>query len=815
MIGINPPVGEADETVMEPQEDGSMVVTFKQASPEDEDAELGAYALHTPHTANLVDVISEEEKYRIALLVMTGVQQDLNDRSERIRMMELGLDLLGVKVEERNEPFQGACSAHHPLLLESAVKFQSKASNELLPGNGPVKTKILGDVTVEKEQKAARVKAHMNYQVTELMTEFYSDTERLLLHLAIFGSGFKKVFYDALLDRPVSEFVTDEQLVVPNNAPDLHRAPRITHILEKTSNQMEQHFATGFYREPDSGLFLGGQGQQDGKIIQNRASQDQGIDISFDPQLGSHTLYEQYIDLVIDGIDQHTGYDKDYSLSSPYIATVDRDSQQLIGLRRNWKEGDERRKKQIPFVHFQFVPSFNFYGFGFLHLLGNIQLTLTSSLRSLVDAGQFANLQGGFKLKGVRMTDDGGPIAPGQFKEIECAVQDINKALMPLPYKEPSQVLMQMLQFLDSKGQGFANQDDQIVSNATNYGPVGTTMALLEASAKFFSATHKRLHASMKVEFGIIADINAETLDDELEYNLENETMKVSRLDYGPHVSVVPVSDPNISSSAHRLAKAQTLLEIALRAPEQHNIREVLKHVYANMEYPNIDKILPAPEEAQMLDPMSDIIAAQQGKPIKAFQGQDHKSHIAIKQAFLADPMSGASPIMQKAAAQIQANIQEHMIQMFIEQTQAQSQLNGGDITVAAQQIAVQNQQLIQQQVQEQQMGTKEKAALLLAQAEMLDSQTQHRKQQFSELHSTAKLALDAKKLHLAEAKAVQDGLLTKETLDHQVKMKGIEATISAMQDTYAAKQQKQQHMRDLAHQKEMGKGLTPTKKDT
>lgn len=785
-----------------PNPDGTVTVDFTD-QPEES---LGSYTFEEDgHYGNLVEALDEEEKLRLAALVLANVSSDEASRSDWIKTIEFGMDLLGVKVEEKNTPFEGACSAQHPLLMESAVKFQSKASNELLPASGPVKTKILGDVTLEKEDQANRVKNHMNYQITEEMTEFYTDSERMLLYVPLVGSGFKKTYYNAHLERPCSEFVPADQFIVPNSAHDLQRADRYTHILYKTDYELDADCNEGFYTKPEGGLGI----PQAPKLtdVQRKTHELVGIKVGLGERDKVYTLYEQHINIFVNGLDEETKKGRHrYKLASPYIITVDSGSQKIIGLRRNWKEGDSKRKKKCPFSHYTFVPSFNFYGFGFLHLLGNLQLSLTAALRSLVDAGQFATLQGGFKLKGVRIVDDGTPIYPGQFKELETSVQDINKALMVMPFKEPSNVLYQMLQFLDVKGQKFADSTEQVIADSSNYGPVGTTMALLEASTKFFAAIHKRLHNSLKNELKIIADINSETLPDDLKYNIENATMSVTREDYDSTVDVVPVSDPNISSSAHRMAKAQTLLEISMRAPELHDMREVLKHVYTNMDYVNVDKILPKPEEAQASDPLTDIQSAVQGKPIKAFPGQDHKAHIALKQAFLQDPMSGQNPLMQKASIQVQANVQEHMLLAFVEQTQAvMQQASQGQpippeaqaqvMAQAATQVAQQNQQLIQAQIEQSKQSPKDQATLLLAKAEVMDSQTQARKQAHAEQVSKADLALKAANLKLAAAKESNRAQEVDKKIAAQkdllVTTKGLDSMIQGLTQGYELKTKK------------------------
>ena len=738
-------------------------------APEDEDTGiLTEEHYEQGHYANLVDEMEEKELFGLADDVLSDVATDELSREDWMKSLDRGLDLLGIKIKENSQPFQGACSAQHPLMMESAVKFQSKASAELLPADGPVEVKVVGEQTTDREQQALNIKKHMNYQICEEMTEYYTDTEKMLLYVSLIGSGFKKTYYDSNLERPVSEFVPADQFIIPNNASDLQRAIRYTHKLYVSKHQLNRDFASGLYLKPEN---LSDPSKPEYSDIQKKTASLEGMEIDLGDEDKMYTLYEMHVDLHLPEFDDREGAEE-FELASPYIVTVEEDSKQVIGIRRNWKEDDAKRKKLMKFTHFGFVPGFGFYHYGFLQLLGNLQLSLTSSLRSLVDAGQFSNLQGGFKLKGVRIVDDGNPIAPGQFKEVEAGVQDISKAIMRLPFGEPSGTLYQMLEFLDRKGQKFADSTEQVIADSSNYGPVGTTLALLDASGKFFAAIHKRLHNAQKQELRIISQINAETVTKDSPYNLSNPSVAVSRADYNSRIDVVPVSDPNISSNAHRMAKAQTILDIALKVPDQHNMREVLKHVYINMDYDNVDTILPLPDEAKQDDPLTDIQTAVTGKPIKAFPGQDHKNHITIKQSFVQDPMSGGSALMGAAVQVIQANIQEHMLLQFQESLEAiakqgeqqqegqqapQEQPNLDTQAQAAQQVAQQNQQMVQQQLEQaQSQGDKtDEAAMLLAEAEMLNAQTEKAKEQFAQKAKIAELELQKERLDLEKMKEI------------------------------------------------------------
>lgn len=783
-----------DEPQIEFEFDAEGNMTVEDESTED----ISTSDDDTSFYRNLVSEIDETVLCEVADWVINNVNSDENSREAWLDALELGFDLLGVEVQEKNEPFIGACSAQHPLMLESAVKFQSKASAELLPANGPVRTKIFGDHTLEAENRSMRVKKHMNWQITEKMTEYYIDTEKALLYCSLIGSGFKKTYYSQHLDRPVSEFVPADQLIVPNSASDLYRAPRFTHVLFKTEDELNLDCASGFYVKPKDYALIPSQLKTSELFKKSQAVQ--GIETINDETTEGFTLYEHYCNYYFEGLEEDEGDVKEYKLALPYIITVDVDSEKVIGIRRNWDEGDKKFTKNVIFSHYGFVPSFGFYHFGFIHLLGNLQLSLTSSLRSLIDAGQFANLQGGFKLKGVRIADSNSPIQPGEFKDIEVAIQDINKAIMPLPFKEPSQTLFAMLQFLDVKGQKFADSTEQVIADSTNYGPVGTTLALLDASTKFFSAIHKRLHFAQKHELRLIAGINARTLPEnpeDYEYNVGNDLLKITREDYDDRVDVVPVSDPNISSNAHRMAKAQTVQQIAVQSPEQHDMREVLKYIYSAMEIENIDKLLPPKEEAQPNDPLTDIMFSSQGKPIKAFEGQDHESHIAVKTAFLQNPEAGGNPAMAKIGMFLQANIQEHIILKFMSQTKAQAANNQVTEAEAAQQVAQMSQQKLQQQMQDQSMQDSEKAkaeaAKVLAQSEIMDAENAAKKIELDNDIKNKEIELKYATLDVEKLKEINKMMVIDAQMAQEMKKvvleKGLDATIKSLEPPKQEKQ--------------------------
>ena len=740
----------------EMEEDGGVTVDFTGVVEMEAEEEIQEWY------GDLTDKLEDEEKENIAADVVDNYTSDKESRAEWEAMFEKGFDLLGLKIQETSEPFEGACTAVHPMLIESAVKFQSKAIQELFPPSGPVKTQILGKSTPEREDQANRVQEFMNYQTTEQMPEYFDEFERMLFHLPLIGSAFKKVYYDANLKRPVSEFVPIDQFYVSYYASNLRKADRYTHVIYRSPVDLAKDIRTGIYRDVELPEATNPQPTSFSEKM------DTIIGLSptgtNDPQ---YTLLEQHCYLEIE---------EDYAL--PYIVTVEEKSQQILSIRRNYKKDDKNQEKVSHFVHYRFVPGFSFYGFGLMHFLGNLTMTATAAMRSLVDAGQFANLPGGFKAKGVRIVGDNDPISPGEFKEVEATGQDLNKAIISLPYKEPSSTLYNMLQFITQAGQKFADSTEQIVSDAASYGPVGTTMALLEASSKFFSAIHKRLHKSQRDEFKILAQINYDYLPSEYPYEVPFAEKNVLKQDFDGRIDVLPVSDPNIPSNAHRMMISQMALQMAQQSPPgMFNLEALNRTILNAANLPNLEEILPPKKEPQQLDPVSDIMAATKGIPIAAFPGQNHDAHIQTKMMYLQDPQNGANPIMQRLKPILESNIQEHSVLKYQEQMngmtravmeqlppeQAQNpQVAEMAMATAAQQVLNAN-QMGQAQSPEQQMVALEQAKVEL----------EKQKLQQTAAKNSAESAIDAQKLELEEAKLLmeasksgQNAILKKEKSD-------------------------------------------------
>ena len=767
---------ESNATFEVDPEDGGVIVDF---SEQEDIVEMEASEDIAEWYGDLSETLEEEDITDIANNVIDNFQSDKESRAEWESMFERGFDLLGLKLEPGSEPFDGACTAVHPLLIESAVKFQSKASGELFPSNGPVKAQIIGQSSAEKETQANRVQNFMNYQLTEQMPEYFDEFERMLFHLPIIGSAFKKMYYDATSKRPRSEFIPIDQFYVSYYATDLMNADRYTHVIYRSPVEIARDMMAGVYQDielPEPTL---------SNITTFTEKMDTIIGVSpssdNDPQ---YVLLEQHCYLDIE----------DDEVPLPYIVTVEQQSRQILSIRRNYKQDDPNKEKVNHFIHYRFVPGFGFYGLGLIHFLGNLTMSATAAMRSLIDAGQFANLPGGFKAKGVRMVGDNDPIAPGEFKEVEATGIDLSKAIVPLPYKEPSSTLFQMLNFVTAAGQKFADSTEQVISDAASYGPVGTTMALLEASSKFFTAIHKRLHKSQRDEFRILARIDYEYLPEEYPYDVPNEDRSIFKQDFDGRIDIIPVSDPNIPSNAHRMMMANMALQMAQQSPPgMFNLEALNRTILNSTNMPNVDEILPPKIEPQQLDPVSDIMAVTKGVPIAAFPGQNHDAHIQVKMAYLQDPQNGANPVMQRIAPILQANIQEHSIMKYQEQmnglTQQMIQQNpqmAGDpssvemvMAQAAQQIMNANQAMGQAQSPEQQLMKLEQAKVEL----------EKQKLQSDTMVQAAEMELKTKKLKLEEADQIIDLLKAnatnsmkeeKSTLDRESKEKLKELDVMA-----------------------------------
>ena len=632
-------------------EDADGGVTI-QALLEDDPVD-GVDAAALEHGANLAEFLPQTVLRSLASDLTAAYEDDLQSRQEWEEAYAKGLDLLGIKYEERSEPFEGASGVTHPLISESVTQFQAQAYKELLPSQGPVKTQIMGAKTPETEAQAARVKNFMNYRIMEVMTEYDPGMDQMLFYLPLSGSTFKKVYFDPVRGREVSEFIPAQDLVVPYSAVDLETTPRATHVLKMQGNDMRRMQLSGVYRDIDLGE---GNTTDATDIVKEKVDDIDGRSKSYSDDV--RTLLEFHAEVDIEGFEDIGMDGEPTGLKLPYIITVDKASNEVLSIQRNYSEMDPLKRKRQYFVHYKFMPGLGFYGFGIIHMIGGLGRSATSILRQLIDAGTLANLPAGFKAKGIRVRDNDSPIQPGEWREIDAPGMDLRNALVPLPYKEPSATLAQLLGALVNDGRRFIALADQQMTNLNNEAPVGTTVALLERGMKVMSAIHKRLHYAQKAEFRLLARVIAENLPPVYPYAVAGAPAEIKQLDFDDRVDVIPVSDPNIFSMSQRVTLAQTELQLAQSAPDIHNLREAYRRMYQALEVENIDQILPLPPEPQPQDPALESVMLIQGQVPQAFPQQDHDAHIQGHLALLQLGIVSMTPML---VGVISAHIFQHL----------------------------------------------------------------------------------------------------------------------------------------------------------
>ena len=615
----------------------------------------------TEFDQNLVGEIDQRELKDSASELIDYFEADKAGRMEWEQRYKDGLKTLdpdgNLQDDDEDRAIRGLSQVVHPLIAEAATQFQSRAIAELYPSGGPVRTVIIGEANDELEEQATRVKEYMNYQITQEMPEFFPDLDKMLFHLPLVGQTFKKVWYDPSFDRLTARFVQAEDFVVSPDSTDLKTSPRYTHIIKLSRNDYNRFVKAGYYEPLDS--YVASSDDDSGTV-----EQIEGIS-PYDAERddGTVVLLEMHTYYMFDGIDGADSSDED-GVALPYCITIDQSTEKIVSVRRNWREDDERQEKREWFVEYKFLPGLGFYGFGLYHIIGGLGKVATGSLRALLDSAAFANMQGGFKLKG-RVPGGEMDIAPGEFVDLDATVDDVKKAVMPLPFKEPSGTLFQLLGFIVDAGQRFAAIADLNVGDATNQAPVGTTVALLEQGSKIFSAVHKRLHVSQSNEFKIMVDLNSMHLDDRLEFAQAGVASFIQRGDFDDRIDVIPVSDPNIFSATQRIAQAQAILQMAQSAPQLHDMYEAYKRMYEAVRVQNIDEILKEPEEAAQLDPVDENMAVLLGKPIKAFSEQNHEAHIAVHVQFMSDPSLAGNPAAKALQPILIAHIAEHVALLY------------------------------------------------------------------------------------------------------------------------------------------------------
>ena len=625
--------------------DGMPILEIEKDEGEDDD-----------FSANLAEDMDAGELTELCGDLIGEYEDDVSARKDWIQTYVDGLELLGMKIEERTEPWPGACGVYHPLLSEALVKFQAETMMETFPAKGPVKTQIIGKETPEKKDAALRVQDDMNYQLTDVMTEYRPEHERMLWGLGLSGNAFKKVYFDPSLNRQVSIFVPAEDVVVPYGASDLQSSPRVTHVMRKTPNELRKLMVAGFYKDvelPDPADTF--------DEVEKKIAEKMGFRASTDDR---YKILEMQVDLDLPGHEDKDDNGEPTGIAVPYIVTIEKQTQTILSIRRNWRPEDETYQKRQHFVHYGYVPGFGFYYFGLIHLIGAFAKSGTSLIRQLVDAGTLSNLPGGFKTKGMRVKGDDTPIAPAEFRDVDVTSGTIKDNIMTLPYKEPSQVLMSLLGTIVEEGRRFASAADLKVSDMSAQSPVGTTLAILERTLKVMSAVQARIHYAMKQEFRLLKEIIRDYTPEEYSYEPEEGSRLAKQADYD-QVTVLPVSDPNAATMSQKVVQYQAVMQLAQQAPQLYDLPYLHRQMLDVLGVKNANKLVPTEDDQTPRDPVSENMDMINGKPVKAFIYQDHQAHITVHMAAAQDPQMakiiGQSPMAQQVSAALAAHVQEHL----------------------------------------------------------------------------------------------------------------------------------------------------------
>ncbi len=601
-------------------------------------------------SANLAEYMDEGELQTLASDLIGDIEGDISSRKDWVEMFVKGLDVLGMKYEERTEPWNGACGVYSTILTEAAIRFQSDTIIETFPAQGPVKTEIVGAIDKMKEEAAERVREDMNYQLTEAMPEYRPEHERMLYSLGLAGSAFKKIYFDPSLNRQAAMFISAEDIIMPYGASSILNAPRVTHVMRKTKNEIKKLQVSGFYRDVDLG-----EPQSFFSDIEKKKAEDQGYSLNDDDR---YQIYEIHVDYDL------PGYEDEDGIALPYVVSIDRGTNEVLAIRRNWNEDDEQKLKRQHFVQYTYIPGFGAYGLGLIHIIGGYARAGTSLIRQLVDAGTLSNLPGGLKSRGLRVKGDDTPIAPGEFRDVDVPSGAIKDNIMTLPYKEPSQVLLALLTQITEEGRRLGSIADMKISDMSAQAPVGTTLALLERQLKTMSAVQARVHFAMKQEFKLLKAIIRDYTPQEYSYDPVEGSRKAKQADYDL-VEVIPVSDPNSATMAQRIMQYQAVIQLAQQAPQIYNLPQLHRQMIEVLGVKNADKLVPIEDDMTPRDPVSENMAFLTGKPTKAFIYQDHDAHIATHFSLMQDPMMaqqiGQSPMGQQMGAAIMAHISEHL----------------------------------------------------------------------------------------------------------------------------------------------------------
>ena len=727
------------EAVSVETEDGGMIIDFE--------GEVTESLVGPGHDANLAEFIDDDELTVMASELVADFQADRESRSDWARAYVKGLDLLGMKVEDRQQPWSGASGVFHPLLTEAVVRFQAQAMGEIFPASGPVRTKIVGKQTPDKTDQANRVQNEMNYLLTEEMSEYRDEMEQMLFKLPIAGSAFKKVYYDPLMERPCAMFVPSEDFVASYGASDLKTCPRYTHVMKKTANEVLQLQVNGFYKEGELP-----EPTPDYSDIQEKYDELDGEEAVIEDD-DRHTILEMHVDLNLEG-----QFEDPDGIARPYVVTIDKSSSTILAIRRNWYEGDEKKKKRMHFVHYRYLPGLGFYGTGLIHLMGGLAKSATSILRQLIDAGTLSNLPAGLKARGLRIKGDDTPLMPGEFRDVDVPGGAIRDSITFIPYKEPSSVLYSLLGNIVEEGRRIGSVADMQVGDMNPNAPVGTTLALMERSMKVLSGVQARLHASLKHELRILAKIIHDYMPSEYSYEIEGNFDRKS--DFDKRVDVIPVSDPNAATMSQRVMQYQAAIQLAQQSPQIYDMGKLHRQMLEVLGVQNADDIVKLPDDMKPADPVTENMMIMKQEPIKAFKYQDHEAHIAVHMAAAQDPkimqIIGQSPFASAIQQAMAAHITEHVAFQYRREIEKQLGVEmPSEEEPLAEDVEVQLSRLAKEAAEKVLQKDKAEIAQQQAQQQQQDplTQIQQRELAIKEQELQHKMQMDAAKLQLDAAK--------------------------------------------------------------
>ena len=727
------------EAVSVETEDGGMIIDFE--------GEVTESLVGPGHDANLAEFIDDDELTVMASELVADFQADRESRSDWARAYVKGLDLLGMKVEDRQQPWSGASGVFHPLLTEAVVRFQAQAMGEIFPASGPVRTKIVGKQTPDKTDQANRVQNEMNYLLTEEMSEYRDEMEQMLFKLPIAGSAFKKVYYDPLMERPCAMFVPSEDFVASYGASDLKTCPRYTHVMKKTANEVLQLQVNGFYKEGELP-----EPTPDYSDIQEKYDELDGEEAVIEDD-DRHTILEMHVDLNLEG-----QFEDPDGIARPYVVTVDKSSSTILAIRRNWYEEDEKKRKRMHFVHYRYLPGLGFYGTGLIHLMGGLAKSATSILRQLIDAGTLSNLPAGLKARGMRIKGDDTPLMPGEFRDVDVPGGAIRDSITFIPYKEPSSVLYSLLGNIVEEGRRIGSVADMQVGDMNPNAPVGTTLALMERSMKVLSGVQARLHASLKHELRILAKIIHDYMPSEYSYEIEGNFDRKS--DFDKRVDVIPVSDPNAATMSQRVMQYQAAIQLAQQSPQIYDMGKLHRQMLEVLGVQNADDIVKLPDDMKPADPVTENMMIMKQEPIKAFKYQDHEAHIAVHMAAAQDPkimqIIGQSPFASAIQQAMAAHITEHVAFQYRREIEKQLGVEmPSEEEPLAEDVEVQLSRLAKEAAEKVLQKDKAEIAQQQAQQQQQDplTQIQQRELAIKEQELQHKMQMDAAKLQLDAAK--------------------------------------------------------------